>query len=344
MTGGLGAGPGELILVQDIADRPDVLQDVLLAIEKVGATPLPAIAPVNYVERMLAEAPQSYLEDWDHHRRQWLEKVDRVLTFSGSGIDFGNVPEAAVEAWSRAVGRLERLQEERRLPELLAAVPHALQAQKLGMSLDELEQRVVPALAVEIGVLQNEIERVLHAVGSRQSLMIRSGERCELRMERGDRPWLKDDGYIDAEDRSRGAIVSNLPAGSIYTTVIEEATQGELCLARMGAAEEVILQFAEGRIVGLEAIRGADAARAEMDRYLGERIGHIGIGLNPRVETPIGWTLVDDHLYGGLFVSVGENRYMGGKNASSINVDFPLMDCSLIAEDKEIVSAGEVVV
>jgi len=37
---GLNIRPGELIQVRDHIDRPEVLQEVLLAVEWVGATPL----------------------------------------------------------------------------------------------------------------------------------------------------------------------------------------------------------------------------------------------------------------------------------------------------------------
>jgi len=39
------------------------------------------------------------------------------------------------------------------------------------------------------------------------------------------------------------------------------------------------------------------------------------------LRRPIGWTLVDEHLPGCVFMALGENRYMGGQNISSLNVD-----------------------
>jgi leucyl aminopeptidase (aminopeptidase T) len=97
------------------------------------------------------------------------------------------------------------------------------------------------------------------------------------------------------------------------------------------------------RIVAIEAAHGADALARWLDGHTGEprRVSHIGVGLNPHLRTPIGWTLVDEHIAGVLFLALGENRYMGGQNASSLNHDFALFDASLWVDDFLVVSKGE---
>ncbi|MEZ4523028.1 MAG: hypothetical protein R3A46_15530 [Thermomicrobiales bacterium] len=47
-------------------------------------------------------------------------------------------------------------------------------------------------------------------------------------------------------------------------------------------------------------------------------ISHTGIGLNPALHTEVDWVLVDEHRHGSLFIAFGENRYLGGQNASSL--------------------------
>jgi leucyl aminopeptidase (aminopeptidase T) len=174
-----------------------------------------------------------------------------------------------------------------------------------------------------------------------------SGAEHVLHLRRGDRPWLSDDGVIDALDRQRGAVASNLPAGSIYGTVLEGETEGRLWLPRAAGARDVVLTMRGGRIAQIEAAQGADALRALFDRHTGEprRVSHVGLGLNPLLRGPeIGWTLVDEHIHGRTFIAFGENRYMGGQNASSLNVDFSLPGATIEVDGKTIVSQGAVVV
>ncbi|MGE0543221.1 MAG: hypothetical protein AB7R89_23935, partial [Dehalococcoidia bacterium] len=50
--------------------------------------------------------------------------------------------------------------------------------------------------------------------------------------------------------------------------------------------------------------------------------------------------LVDEHVEGAIFVAFGENRYLGGWNESSLNVDFALTIASLYVDDDLVVERG----
>jgi hypothetical protein len=64
--------------------------------------------------------------------------------------------------------------------------------------------------------------------------------------------------------------------------------------------------------------------------------------LNPDLHAPIGWTLVDEHVAGTIFLALGENRYMGGHNASSLNIDFCTAPASIRADDRPVVVSSAV--
>ncbi len=344
---GLGVRAGELVIVRDHTGRIEALQEFLLAIEQRGATPLPEIVTAEYLGRLLRSASQLDLSTWDRHRLGWMQQTDRVLVLQGEplGLDVdGALPEART-AWRDAAGRLGAVEEERGLPFFLVAVPTARQADLLGMPLPALEEIVLPALAVGAAELRQKIGGILAAVRG-TTMTIRSGMGCELHLTLGDRPWLDDDGEITAADRARGAVVSNLPAGSVYTTVIETETHGALHLPRAEEATDVTLTFVNGAITEIAAASGADSLQALFDRQSGDarRIGHIGIGLNPRLQQLLGWTLVDEHVSGCLFVSLGENRYMGGQNASSLNVDYALPNATLLVDGRTAVREGALAV
>jgi leucyl aminopeptidase (aminopeptidase T) len=212
------------------------------------------------------------------------------------------------------------------------------------MPFEQLEAALLPALLAPAEELADEARRVLKTIGGRQELSILTGNDCVLHLQQGERAWLIDDGLIDPEDRRRGAIVSNLPAGSIYSTVLESETRGCLWLPKAGEAKDVTLHFQEGRIVDIQAAIGAEELKACLFRHTGEpgRVSHIGIGLNPYLRQPVGWDIpVDEHVYGYMFIALGENRYMGGVNESSLNVDFMISGATFMAGDRAIVYEGE---
>lgn len=342
IVAGLGVQPGELIHVRDHIDRPDVLHEVLLAVDRAGATPLIDHQSPAYLNRWLAEATPDAITQSGRQRLRWLEQVDRVITLSGGIPDFELATPAALAAWEELDAHLTAIEEARRLPVLVVAAPNLQRATRLGMTLAALEAHVLPALRLDIDASRTVIDQAQRAVAGNH-IVIGTGAGCKLHLYRGDRVWHGDDGVIDDEDRRRLTIVSNLPAGSIYTTVLETETHGSLYLPAALDASEVVLHFDAGRIVAIEAAHGADALARWLDGHTGEprRVSHIGVGLNQRLSTSIGWTLVDEHIAGALFLALGENRYMGGQNTSSLNHDFALVGASLWVDDRLVVSVGE---
>ncbi len=341
---GVGVQAGELIQVRDDSGRFVLLMELLLAIEQAGATPLVQMSTAVYMERLWKTATPAYLANWDQHRKGWVQQADRIIALAGAQPDFADVPAAAVQAYGEAEQRITEIEEARQLPYLVVSVPTAGRAKQLDMTLAQLEAHLLPALMVPINSLYREIDRILFAVKGAQQLTIQTGD-ATLKLILGDRVWHSDDGYIDDQDRARGAIVSNLPAGSIYTTVLESATSGTLRLAQARGAVDVEMGFVNGRVTQINAASGAEQLNVWFDQHSGEprRVGHIGIGLNPKLHKPIDWTLVDEHLHGSLFISFGENRYMGGKNKSSLNVDFATSNASLFADGKCVIERGKIV-
>jgi leucyl aminopeptidase (aminopeptidase T) len=331
----LGLQPGDLVHVIDAAGRIDVLLEISLAIEMQGATPLIELVPPEYRERLWSEVPPEHLAHWDRRRIQWVQQADHLLTLAGAEPDWRGVSRDGLRAWEQAVHRLTVAEEARALLGGMVAVPTAARAQQLGLTLEALEAILLPALTASVPELQEQVDRVLAAAGEGQAITIHSGEGHALRLQRGDRPWHRDEGRSG----------SNLPAGSIHTTVLEAATEGSLWLPQAGGATDVLFHFAEGRIERIEAASGAEELSAMLDQHSGEprRVSHIGLGLNPHLRRPIGWPLVDEHILGGLFIALGENRYMGGQNESSLNIDFAIPGATLTIDHRTIVHAGEIV-
>lgn len=341
IVAGLNVQPGELIQVRDHIDRPEVLHEVLLAIDLAGATPLVDPQSPAYLNRWLAEATPEAIHQSSGHRLKWMGEIDRVVSFSGGWPDFSLANPATLAAWQQMDEEITRIEEARQLPMLVVAVPTEQRAASLGMSLSELEAHLMPAHLLRIDESQRLIAEALDTVAGRQ-ITIHTGEGHQLHLDQGGRHWHGDDGVIDEADRQHKTIVSNLPAGSIYTTVVESSAQGTLYLPKTPDATEVVFHFEGGRITHIEAKEGAEAVAAWLDGHSGEprRISHIGIGLNPHLHKPIGWTIVDEHVMGSLFLALGENRYMGGQNESSLNHDFALHETTLWVDGRRLISAG----
>ncbi|MBI5090088.1 MAG: hypothetical protein HZB15_14835 [Actinobacteria bacterium] len=69
-------------------------------------------------------------------------------------------------------------------------------------------------------------------------------------------------------------------------------------------------------------------------------MSHVGIGTNRSVGDDIGWTIVDEHRPGAVFLALGENRYMGGENESDVNVDLLPDRPTVVIGDSVVVESG----
>jgi leucyl aminopeptidase (aminopeptidase T) len=326
---GIDARSGELIQIRDCCGRYEIVQAVCLALSLRGAAVTVEVMPPALMTALWREGHDADLGRWEYRRSEIVERIDRIIVLAGDRPE----PGPGRDAWTRAELKLNAIEEERRLPYLLVCVPTARRAYELGLSPADLDARVLPGLmipAVELRQAVTQAEATLTG-----SLLELRTPGCLLTLNRGSRPWLSDDGVIDAADRARGAIVSNLPAGSIYTAPLEHSAQGTLRLPVLRHVADVVLRFEAGRIIGFENVSGVHRLElnAWLDSHTGEprRLSHVGIGLNRAVTGTLGWTVVDEHRHGAVFVALGENRYMGGENASSLNADFVLSaDASLV--------------
>jgi hypothetical protein len=254
------------------------------------------------LREILGSTPAEELALWDVGRIDVARNVTGMIVLGGWLADLSGLPEARVEVWLAAVRRVELEMEQRDVPTVVVAVPTDDIARQLGLTPAELEARVIPGVLMTSTELAAGLAPLVGALESAPHVEVTTAAGT-LRVERGDRPVMTDDGMVDAVDIGRGAVVSNLPAGSLYWTVLEDRTRGKV------------------ELVDGSRLRFDDEGRVVDGVWAGERVSHLGIARNTAVTGSIGWTIVDQHRPGAVFLALGENRYMGGENESPINVD-----------------------
>jgi leucyl aminopeptidase (aminopeptidase T) len=291
-----------VVLVRDRCGRAEVVDAVIAELHARGLETVVEHVSNARLRDIVAGTDAEALAGWDAERAQDTARVEAVISLGGWPADLSGLPPESVTAWTAAVARVETELESRRVPMVFVAVPTIATAQALDIDLDDLDRNVFDAIAISAAELVAATAPVVAILEAADELELVTGSGVAT-VRRGGRPLLVDDGVVDADDIAAGAVVSNLPAGSVYWTVLEDHTRGSV-----GVAAGSVLHFGDdGRVVD--------------GPFAGERVGHLGIATNPLITSDIGWTLVDEHRAGAVFVSLGENRYMGGSNASAVNVD-----------------------
>ncbi len=280
----------------------DIVDAVVAECRRRGLDPVVEHVSNDRLRDIIGSSSLDELARWDVERADLTPSINGLIVLGGWLADLAGLPTDSVAAWADAVGRVEHTLEVRDVPTVVVAVPTAYVAERLGLALRELEARVLPGLLMSSAELRDGVAALVSALEATSTIAVTTAVGT-LTVDRGRRPLMIDDGVIDDADIECGAVVSNLPAGSLYWTVIEDATRGEVTLV-----DGTVLRFDDGgRVVDGE--------------YVGERVSHLGIANNPLVTGTIGWTIVDEHRPGAVFLALGENRYMGGDNESAINVD-----------------------
>jgi len=141
---------GELVQVIDRAGRDDLLRSVVLNLELAGATPLVELAAPDHVATVLQAGERSSLSQYDHHRRAWIARADRVVSLDAGYLALDGVDDEALALWSAARERLMAAGDARRLPSLSVAVPMPTQAARLSMAFKALEEMIFEASMVSL--------------------------------------------------------------------------------------------------------------------------------------------------------------------------------------------------
>lgn len=121
---------------------------------------------------------------------------------------------------------------------------------------------------------------------------------------------------------------NNFPDGELATAPVETEVEGHITFPGRfwfaGAAiTDLRLEFTAGRVTQVDAAEGAEVARKllTMDAGAG-RVGELGIGLNPKVQTMTGDLLIDEKILGTVHIALGRAYpECGGVNESSLHWD-----------------------
>jgi hypothetical protein len=337
----LAISPGQAITVRDRAGRPDALAALTDAIRARGAT----VAVESMTNEQLLEilTDDERMSDWLEERRATAAHTHAVVVLTGLPLNECTNDRGLLALWDDARAVIDGTAEARGVPLLLAATPTSELATTLGVSLADLDRRVLPALVTPPSELARLARLYIEMLESEPLVLETPG--CSLELRRGTRPWLVDDGALSDEDRRARATIVNLPAGVIYATVLEEATYGSVRLHELAGVSDVVLTFAEGRVEGIDCAEGADPIHRMFAEHVGEprRVAYLSIGINAALDRRLGWALVDEHQAGAVLLSLGDNLYLGGANGSSLNADALAISPTLRAGGHTVVGEGRLV-
>ncbi len=209
------------------------------------------------------------------------------------------------------------------------------------------------ALRIDYGELSKTQNRAAEILRS-GPVSVTTPAGTNLSFEIGDRTVTKQDGDASKE-RMKSAQVRiereiELPAGAIRVAPLEETVTGTLVIGTGTIAgvkvEDLSLIFDKGKIITVEAAKGKSAFEKKLEGLEAlNSFREIGIGFNPNLQFPEGYSYVPYYGYGSGVVrlSLGNNIEVGGKvEGNGVQWMF-FLDATVKAGDQVIVEEGKIV-
>lgn len=340
---------GEAILIVGRQDNLQFCELIALECSKVGASPIVSVESDGYIQRLLSEIPIEFLKKTAKHMLALIRSCDVIITVGMERKDpaaLSNLPEERLTAYR--MGRKPWIDVvydgQRRL--VGTDFPTEEQAAAYGLDFRALHDVYWRAMAVDYEALRQRARRVAQTLRQAGKVHITSAKGTDVVVGFQGRMIHIEDGVIDEADVASGYPFTNLPAGEVYVAPLEDRTDGrvifDLAFHRGNRIEDLEVEFTAGTIRPIKATRGLDVFSQVLENSQGDKdkIGELGIGLNPEIEKVIGFALLDEKIMGTVHLAIGDNRFMGGVNDSDLHWDLVIQRPTVVAAQTLLIEDG----
>ena len=336
-TAGLSIKPAQFVEIRGDAAMWECIEAVSLAVERAGAVPCLNVTSIAHEAERIRSLPADWLRCPSPFLLDLANRAAATIVIERDWRPLSeSCPPGRLTAWNQAIGVLVNQQDVRHVRNCMIAHPGAVRQDELLVPREEIYKTIESAINVDVNELDERIRSVKQIIENGSVLDIRTRNGSRLECELGNRP------VFESDARLHGSPVLNLPFGSISFTVPETTVQGSICFRRWRNVQDLTFTFVDGCISEISAANSPRVFADFVGTHSGhrDRISHIGIGVNPGIQSPTGLISVDECKSGMLFVALGENRYTGGKNESTLNMDLTCPDSTVFVGSRCIVRDG----
>lgn len=341
--------PGEVVQLGGGIHNFDLLAALAVAVRRMGAFPELNVTSDELQWEMMTTVPVEHLRTVPPHRLRWLEDVD-VMIVTDALADpsrAADVPEDRRRAAHAAAQVVERRIFEQGMRWVYVGYPTPASLKGLAVPFDQVWDMFWRAVDVDYDQLAAEAAAVAAMIDDADEIRITTAKGTDISIQLGGRPVLVDDGIISDADVEHGDAAVTLPAGKVFVAPLESTARGRLVVdfAFHGdrALYDLELTVDEGRVELVGARQGADDFGRVLEYARGnkDRIGELGIGLNPGVDRWTGLALADEKRRGTVYLGLGDNRLLGGDNAATMHWDLFLERPTVLVDGQLLIDEGE---
>lgn len=339
----------EVIQINGAPFNFDFIEHLALHVRKKGAFPVIKCKSDSLERMIIEEVDTDHLKKTPEHYLKWMEDIDGVI-----GVDHRKdprilyqLPEKKIGARRKGKKKINDKFQEGEIRWTGIGYPTEEKADMYGISFKKFEKMFWEAINTDYERLKEKGDNIADELRKGEVVHVTSDKGTDLKFSITERKIIVDDGVISQEDIEQGNLGNNLPAGEVYCAPVEDSACGEaffdLAYYKGNKIEGIKARFEDGKIKEVEADRNEDVFHDVLEYSQGEkdRIGEFGIGINPKVDKAIGYTITDEKMIGSIHIALGENRSFGGENESTLHWDLVMMEPSVRVDDRLIIEEGE---
>jgi aminopeptidase len=317
---------------------------------KIGAIPQIIIYSDDYRYKTLNETPIKFLKRLPRHLLALIKESDVIITTAFEWEDpklMSEVTEERIAAKRIGEKPINEAVYDGKRRWLGCSFPTEKQAKAIGINFSELYNMYWDAIDIDYDDLTKKANILASYLEDKDVVRISSNKGTNVEIKISGRKIGKDDGVIDEEDVKRGDPWLNIPSGEVCVAPIEDGANGkvvfDIAYYKGKKIEDLEVELIDGVVKPLKAKKGLEIFTNRIEKASGDKdkIGELGIGLNPKIKNAIGYLATDEKIIGTCHIAFGENRFIGGKNVSDIHWDLLIKNATVVVDDKVIMKNGK---
>lgn len=181
--------------------------------------------------------------------------------------------------------------------------------------------------------------KVLEKVKNAKKITIETKRGTKLSLITAERKWFADTGKIEFS--------GNLPAGEVFVSPLEGATEGKIVVDSFTHDKEIYAKEGTEIIIEKGNVKEVSDKKSKIARLFktiehATNIAELGIGTNYKAKI-IGNILQDEKVLGTCHIAFGSNFSMGGKVKAGMHLDLIIKNPRIIIDGKIIMKSGRLI-
>ncbi|MBI5542554.1 MAG: aminopeptidase [Deltaproteobacteria bacterium] len=348
-----GVKEGDLVLITGTFDDRELVEDLAVAVRRVGGNPLVLVDSDTLLRRFYDEVPEKYDGQAAAVRARLAEVADvRIRIDRGDTPDSGEeIPASRVAKTMESFEAVHAIETRRGIRRVVLGnglFPTEQNARRFGLTLDQLTKVFWDGIGADNKKIQETGEKLRGRLAKGKTLELTAKNGTSLKMRIEARPVLFSDGVVGPDDVKKGGAHTMvwLPAGEVYLVPVPGTAEGTVVVDRQLVGGQEIkgltMKFRAGKLTSMTARSDLAPLKAEYDAAPAgkEVFALVDFGLNPNVKAPSGSRLLSYLPSGMVMVQIGGNSWAGGENNIFYNLQSFLPDCTVKVDGKVVIDRG----